>query len=491
MTSPSVPARPAAESATRILAIGLDSADRRALMRMVAEGDLPHIASLVERGRHGVVRSPPALGDDATWASFSSGRLPGDHDRYFWRRLVPGRYETTPFGDVGDAMRPFWASLADQGRRVAVLDVPKSSLCDLPGGIQLSDWLVHGRDGATRSSPPELAREVLERFGDDRIDRPGTDDFLCRETALPEELHGEFLERLLQGLEAKRQAAVELLARGGWDLFLVVFKESHCVGHEFWHASGDEVDPVRDVYRRLDAAVGDLLAQVGPDTHVLIFSGLGMDANYTAEHLLEQALLRLEPRLPRWCADRMTRFEAVEARIRRRLTPRSSSAWLRGLRHWYQVEHNELSGAIRLNVRGREPSGRIEPGPEYERWCAFLQAEVARWVDPDTGQPVVESVVRSDEAFRGASRSGLPDLFVVWSRDRPITGLASPAIGVVRAADPAYRSGNHVADGFYVLAGPTVDPTGPGDAVGIIDLGPTIAALLGVELPETAGRAVV
>ena len=71
-------AREGAASATRVLAVGLDSADRRLVMRMVAEGDLPHIASLVERGRHGVVRSPPALGDDAAWASFSSGRLPGE-----------------------------------------------------------------------------------------------------------------------------------------------------------------------------------------------------------------------------------------------------------------------------------------------------------------------------------------------------------------------------------------------------------------------------
>jgi predicted AlkP superfamily phosphohydrolase/phosphomutase len=472
-----------AASAARVLAIGLDSADRRLVREMVSEGELPHLGGLIDRGRSGVVRSPPGLGDDAAWASFSSCRSPGDHDRYFWRRLESGRYETAPWGDAGDAMRPFWGVLAERGRRVAVLDVPKSPLCDVPGGIQLADWLVHGRDGATRSHPPELAREILERFGDDRIDRPGTPDFLCRETALPADRHEEFLDRLRAGLAAKRRAASELLGRGGWDLFLVVFKESHCVGHEFWDSRGGATDPVRDVYQRLDAAVGELLAQVDADTHVLLFSGLGMEENHTAEHLLDQALLRLEPRLPRVVGDRYRRLEAVEDRLRRRLAPNSSASWLRGMRHWYQVPHNELSGAIRLNVRGREPSGRVEPGEDYERWCAFLRSEVERWVDPDSGRPVVERVVRSDEAFSGASREGLPDLFVVWKRDGPITGLSSPAIGVVRADDPGYRSGNHVADGFYVLAGPSVATAGPGDPVEIVGLGPLLADFLGVSLP--------
>ena len=96
-------------------------------------------------------------------------------------------------------------------------------------------------------------------------------------------------------------------------------------------------------------------------------------------------------------------------------------------------------------------------------------------------------VVRTDEVYEGESRSSLPDLFVVWRRDQAITGLASPAIGTVRDADPGYRSGNHVADGFYVLAGPSVERERSGLPLQIVDLAPTIAGVLGVQLPDARG----
>jgi predicted AlkP superfamily phosphohydrolase/phosphomutase len=472
----------------RVLAIGLDSVDRRYLWRLIEAGDLPNIGSVVTRGRHGVVRSPEGLGDDATWSSFSASTYPGEHGRFYWNRLVPGTYRTGPHGEPPEAGRPFWSKLAEQGRRVAVLDVPKSPFVQVPGGVQLSDWLVHGRDGSTRSHPPEVAAEVLERFGDDRIDRIGTADYICRSSTQSPELQAELLRRLREGLAAKRAFAPEFLGREAWDLFLVVFKEGHCAGHQFWGRTGEPENPVRDIYRELDAAVGDLLELVDVDTHVMIFSGLGMAANYTAEHLLEKALLRLDPSVPGWIAERWATLEDVEERVRRRFSMDTAASWTRARRCLHQVPHNELSGAIRINLRGREPGGRVNPGAEYEAWCRRLEREAMSWVDPETGHHVVDRVVRADDAHPGAERSALPDLFVVWKRDRPIRGLYSPTIGVISERDPAYRAGNHVADGFYVVAGPSVSPSGPAGPVSIVDLGPTLGSWLGVDLPGVSGR---
>jgi hypothetical protein len=50
--------------------------------------------------------------------------------------------------------------------------------------------------------------------------------------------------------------AAELLAEGGWDLFLVVIKESHCVGHQCLTGTEASGDAAKDVYRTLDNAVG-------------------------------------------------------------------------------------------------------------------------------------------------------------------------------------------------------------------------------------------
>lgn len=468
-------------SRPRVLAVGLDSVDRRLALRLADEGRLPHLADLLRRGRAGVVRSPPGLGDDAVWASFSSGLPPGRHDRFFWQRLRPGRYGGTPHGAGGPAPPPFWDALARAGRRVAVIDVPKSPLSHRDGCLQLCDWLVHGRDGPTRSHPPEWAAEVLARFGDDRIDRPGTDDFLCREHALPVDLHDEFLRRVRAGLDAKRRAVVEILEGRDWDLFLVVFKEGHCVGHEFWDRVGTADDPVTNTYQALDEALGELLAKSDDDTRVLVFSGLGMAENHTAEHLLDRALLRLEPHLPRAVAEVWPRLAAAEDRLRRRWLPRARASVARSLRTAYQVPHNELSGAIRVNLRGREPSGRVWPGAELEAWYRRMERSLSALVDPDSGRPVVARVIRVDDTYPGSRRDALPDLLVEWRRDGPIRGLASAEIGAVRADDPGFRAGNHVADGFFVAAGPGIEPGDGVEAVSIADLGPVLSRWLGVE----------
>ena len=485
-------------SRTKVLAVGLDSADRTYLWKLLAAGELPRIQELVESGASGPLETPPALGDDGVWTTFSTARSPGRHGRFFWKGLSPASYATHGFDDDDAGRRPFWATLAAQGLRVAAIDVPKSPLCRLDGGLQLSDWMVHGRDGATRSWPPEVAGDVITRFGNDRIDRYGTDDFLCREHALPPDLQAEFYTRLTDGLEQKRRATLEFLERGQWDLFLAVFKESHCVGHEFWDSADGgphavdaalPADPVREVYQALDRAVGDLVDRAGDDTHVVVFSTLGMAPNHTAEHLLDRALIRLEGTLPRRLADQYPRVLAFEQWVIDRFFPRAERSVVRRLRRSFQVEHNEISGAIRLNLRGREPSGRLRPGAEAEAFMRELETGLLELVDPDSKRPAVTRVERSDQLFPGERRESLPDLFVVWNREHPITGLASERIGCVRADDPGYRPGNHVGDGFYILSGPGIDQDSALDRTpSIMDLGPTIASLLGVELPEVEGR---
>lgn len=469
----------------KVLAIGLDSADRDLIWEMQEAGELPVIHALVQKGIWGTLKSPPGIGDDGVWASFSHSMPPGRHGRFFWRTLLPGSYQTPLSADHQVEADTFWHALSTQGFKVGVMDVPKSPLSKVKNGFQLSDWLVHGRDKLTRSWPPEIAEQVLSQFGDDRIDRYGTEDFLCRDDALPPELHEEFLNRLNAGLECKRDASAQFLADGGWDFFLTVFKECHCVGHEFWHLMDERHcrhtepvnplvgKPVKDIYRSLDTAIGELLKLTDEETTVLLFSGLGMRSNYTGEHLLAEALVRLEAQAPKSLTDHYS--------------AQSSSS--RGCAR--QVPHNELSGAIRVNIRGREPEGTVPPGETLEKWYEWIETALLELVDPDSGQHVVEEIIRTDVVYPGEMRDRLPDLFVVWKRDFPITGLASSRIGEIREDPLPLRSGNHIADGFYLLSGPETGAPRQGEQASVMDLGPTIAFLLGGALPHCDGTSIL
>jgi predicted AlkP superfamily phosphohydrolase/phosphomutase len=488
-------------SPAQILVIGLDSADPNLLLNWCDSGDLPILQSLREKGVEGRLTSPAAMGDDAAWASFYTAVSPARHGRYYWRYLQSGSYITPQFRDEHLKHEPFWNVLSRAGRRVGIIDVPKCPLSRNLNGIQLADWLVHGRDHETCSWPPDLATTILARFGDDKTDRArvGSAEWLCRMDALSENELELFLRRTLDSIERKLAVSAQFLGHGDWDLFLTVFKESHCAGHQLWHLL-DEThpehnpsrarelgNPLKKVYQALDNAIGELLTLVGPETSVIVFSDLGMAPNYTGESFLDEILLRLENPLPSRCNALYRTGMRLAHKTRARLFG-DRELHSHTHRRAFQVEHNEISGAIRVNLKGREPAGRIRPGKELEEFSTSLSRDLLDLINPDTGIPIVDQVLRTEALFDGEHRNCLPDLFVVWRRDAPITAVASPKLGELRLKTPHYRTGNHVADGIYFGYGPSVTADKQSCPASIMDLGPTIAVLLNTTLPDIDGK---
>lgn len=483
-------------SATKMLVIGLDSASPALLRKWCALGDLPTLRSLQQRGAWGALISPPGLADDAVWGSFSSAMSPARHGRYNFKVTRPGSYESPYFTDNDFQQQTFWGALDAMGKKVAVIDAPKSPLTEMQHGMHVADWYVHGRDhDATVSSPAGIAPHLEQRYGSERIDKPCEDDYLCLATALPPERYDDLLNALHESLQHKLQGSIELLQRGGdWDMFLTVFKECHCAGHQFWHlldkshplydASLVERygNPVKEIYIALDKAVGQLLECVDDATPVIVFSDLGMAPNYTGEYLLDAVLMRLEE------AQR-TPFEAAALSFRRGLD--KITAALRDnhplqYRRFFQLSHNEISGAVRLNLAGREPRGVIR-AEELEHTLEQLTSDLLDLVDPLTGERIVKEVLRTSELFSGEHLDRLPDLLAVWRRNAPISGASSDKIGVVPNDAPVVRPGNHIAGGIWFARGQGFTGGEQEYTPSVMDIGPTVAKYLGVELPGVDG----
>ncbi|HLF10674.1 MAG TPA: hypothetical protein VJA26_05625 [Gammaproteobacteria bacterium] len=119
-----------------------------------------------------------------------------------------------------------------------------------------------------------------------------------------------------------------------------------------------------------------------------------------------------------------------------------------------------------------------------------MAATLTNLEDAESGQPVVQEIIRLDSEPKGSRSDYLPDLLVVWRRDRPIRSIRIPGSGVVRG--PTFRDalGNHVPGGVFYAAGPGIDHHGLPDEpipASIVDLAPTICALFGLRLPDCAG----
>ncbi len=491
---------------TRTVVIGLDAASGDLLLRGCDDALFPNLAALRERGAWGIAEYLPGFGSGALWPSFSTGVTPARHGRYFYRQMGPD-YQAQHFDADHLSAATIWDVLSGAGRRVAVFDVPKASLSPRLNGIHAVDWLVHGPVYSRLSTwPDELGADLVRQFGSDpvpRCDQPG---------GRSASEHAVLRDQLIARVRQKEASALHFLAQEPWDLFMTVFAEPHCVGHQCWHvrdaahpmhdaaAAALVGDPVRDVYAAIDAAIGRIAAAAGEDADVIVFSGTGMGPNYGGNHILDEILRRLEGARAPLRLDSITRLKrALKSRMPRELRRRwrktvrnIEESALRGdreRRHCFALPHNDLAGAIRVNLVGREPHGHVEPGAAFDAFFAQLRSDLLDLRNLDTGRPVVVDVLRVDEVCAGKRLTELPDFFVMWNREAPIDRVGSPKIGTLEHAHRGNRTGDHTPDSVFFAAGPHV-ARGPVGPVSILDFAPTLAALHGVALPETDGHVI-
>lgn len=505
------------------------------LRQWMGDGLLPNLRSLSERSLNGVVHGLDCFYVGSTWPSTYTGRNPANHGMHYEIQLLSGTYELARAEDAdfvqGDNL---WTQLSRQGKRIAALDVPLCRPTVDINGIEVVDWGGHDVFFGFQSSPPELAQELVERYGR----HPQTTSCDVRYENV-EDYRG-FLERMEMGIPTKVAWTRHLLERGGWDLLVQVFTEPHCAGHQTWHLHdpthpahdpaivADLGDPMLRAYRALDTAVGELVRAAG-EGNVLVWSGHGMSYWRGAQFLLRDVLLRLgvthlPPGSDDPSPDPLRRLAGAvwrrlpaplkapvrAARARRdarhkligaaRSTPKLDFDFDRS--RCFPVSNGMSVGGIRLNLAGREPRGRLQPGAEADDFIAALTADLLAIVDERTGRPAIQRVVRSAEVYDGEFVDRLPDLLVEWSDDVP-TGstivsngagatvrLRSPKIGVVEGENIFGRTGGHRNKGFFMLSGPDIEPGRLEGGISIMDLAPTMAAMVGAEMEGVDGRVV-
>ena len=484
-----------------VIVLGLDGLESSLLRRWAAEGELPAMRELLETGRTGVGASPAGLGNDATWSSFNSGVNPGRTGRYFVRQVRPGSYRSDYLTADDVHAEPFWNWISQAGRRVAAVDMPYAAVTPL-NGVAVADWLVHGPlyDHVIQTSPPDLARTILTSFGADpvgRSDRPGKRS--------PRQLQ-DLADGLISKTRLKSKFVESLLQNDSWDLMCVAYTDGHCAGHQFWHvhdptyrdydaaAAAQVGDLMLAVYKEIDTAVGELLSRTTPSTTVMAFTGPGMGPNHTASHILDDVLRRLEPDVApprRRIMDplRAGYRSAVPHRVRSRLRKRAdgideaSQVAMRRKRRFYAVPSNEIAGAVRLNLIGRDPYGTVAPGADRDRLTDELRHELLELRNIETGHPVVTDVVRSDALYHGEYVDWLPDLLVLWTQLEPVIGVRSPRIGDVWRPYPGQRTGDHTAEFLFAARGPGIAP-GTMENLDVASFAPTVSEMLDVAPPE-------
>jgi predicted AlkP superfamily phosphohydrolase/phosphomutase len=313
---------------------------------------------------------------------------------------------------------------------------------------------------------------------------------------------------LITGAERKAALLDWVADQGPFDLFLGVFAETHWAMHLLWHTldtEHPEYDPAlatrcgpvfERICRIIDEAIGRLLRR-HPEARFVVFSLSGMGPNYSGWHLLPELLRRMglaapgvEAGLERFGAGVLGRVErigglALVERVKGMLPAGLWDTWSRRLLFartgWGEARAfclpNDQSGAIRVNLAGREPNGLVAPGDEQASLCHEIEEALRGLVHPLTGRPIVEDVILSRKVFPGEHADDLPDLVVIWNTEAPIAGASSERLGTWHASSPEQRTGGHRNEGFVLAAGPEIIPGSAPEVIDLVDVPASILSL--------------
>ena len=445
-------------------------------------------------GVWGRVTSPAPIASGAVWPSFLTGRGPAEHGlhgEWAWRPDTMSLARP-----AWDHLDPFWRVDASQGRTVAIFDVPFAPLLGIPGCSEVLDWGAHDYlKGRMEVSPPVLEGFVRSAggthpFAAESVDAAGPGDHAGLDRALAS---------CLAGAEQRGRLARRLLADTAPDLFVMVFTEVHRAGHLLWHtvdpshpdyraaAVGDHARRgLRELLQAIDREIGHLRDLAGPEAAIVVFSLHGMrqargiptilgplleahgfavakswrDRSWS-EHL-DGGLTAIKRTVP----DRAKQVyhrrapRQVTRRLMQPLMPLPAYDWSQTTAISLPTDQH---GWIRVNLRGREARGSVEP-ERYEALCRRVE-EALRAAKCTDGQPIVRAVIRTAADAATAASTPLPDLIVHWTDATFASPLRLGEPGVVAPSVGKKLTGQHAFRGFYVLRPPRGRPAPDGAPV--------------------------
>ena len=522
-----------------IVAIGMDAAAAPLVEKWVAQGHLPALARLRAESARARLEGGEVCRAEVPWTCFLTGCEPEQTGHWNLLRFSPRDYAVDDVGAYDFARFPPFYALGDD-YRVAAFDLPHARPVDGVNGAQIIAWGAHSPLAPSESRPGGLLAEIERRFG--RHPALLRDEATLWR---PRELD-RLEKRLTVGIGRRAEICAHLMNREKWDLFLTVFGETHSAGHYLWHRSPQGHPLYREggrdslllVYQAIDRAIGRLRACSAPDAYFAVFAAHGMESNsmdLPGMAFLSEALYRMNfpgrrgiggqvdragaltvAASPRAWVPTVWSTEADLGRVRRalrvhlpsrlayrldRLWPQAPEAspsspieagklgyqpamWYRKL--WPRMKAFALptfsEGYVRINVKGREARGIVEPG-DYERACDEVATEIRGLIDARSGRPIADEVRRTRRSPMDSSAS-LPDadLIARW-RPFPTDIVDSPTLGRIGPL-PYYRSGGHTEEGFLWISGPDIEAGARLPDGRPTSLAPTFLALLGAGIPD-------
>ncbi|RLE93091.1 MAG: hypothetical protein DRN04_08390 [Thermoprotei archaeon] len=345
-----------------------------------------------------------------------------------------------------------------------------------PDGRRLHVYFTQIYPAEGWSHPPELARELVEKFGP-YLHRPTEQALVVSGAEDPE----TFIEEQEYQAEWYAKTAQYLLKKYEWRLFIMKWH-----GPDFFqHFSLHLIDPTHPLfnkdkeedgwklyarfYRICDNLVSSILEAVDEEnTVVCVVSDHGHVANVVT-HVWNDVLEKagLFSRKPDGSID------------------------------WSKTKAFIGGEGVWINLKGRYPHGIVEPGEEYEEVREQVIKLLSELKDPLSGAPIFSLVCRKeDTGILGMGGDRDPDIVICYHvplkpKVAKKTILESPPWGKVTGTHgpflPSARTLVGTIESVFLIKGPSVKRGYRRKyPISLADVAPTLCYLAGLPIPRDA-----
>ena len=479
----------------RILVISIDGATFTLIRPWAEKGYLPNLEKLLKEGISGNLEStiPPITGP--AWSSFQTGKNPGQHGIFDWLRRKKDGYKLEPINSNSIKHKTLWEIIGFQNRKAGVINVPVTYPPKPVNGFLVSGMLTPSKE-SDFTYPSELKKEK---------------EFVDYEINPRMRFDPNRVKRWIKGLKnmviKRKKLALLLMEKFEWDFFMVHFTATDLVQHRMWHTLVNESNPILEIYKEVDKAIGEIIGGVSENVCIFVISDHGFGPLYQNIYLnnwlMKEGYLNLK-------RDFITRVKKVMYKFN--ITPKNIYNLLgkigllgRGLTLGKGQRYNLVSrfflsadnidwdntkaysygniGQIYINTKGREPSGCVEE-QDKDKLIDEIIAKLRRTRNPETGDFLFEKIYKKEEIYSGQNINNAPDILVLPKN------MESMAIGVSefvsnKIVEPSFTfTGGHRLEGIFIAKGKGIKSGSWIDNARIIDLAPTILYCMGLAIPE-------
>lgn len=488
------------ENQSSIAIFGLDGATFDLIEPLVDAGVMPNLASLLNTGASGTLRSttPPLTGP--AWTSFATGTHPGKHGIFDFTKFGDSLTEIRAATATDIGVETFYERVVNAGGTPILVNMPMSYPPQVDTPI-LTSLMTQGDQMVF----PEELRNLESEFGSYRVSPKGEANDMGG--SLP------YVDDLIEVEEIRFDWSRRLFNAQEWDVFFHLVSATDWIQHELYDeliaklGSGGlspAAERAVEGYQKFDEQIGWFQENISEDDYFVLLSDHGFRHYHTMFYLngwlKDNGYLTMDEggdssvaptkkaQETRNAGDNSTINLSGLARTVSRY-PKLFNAADRVydlIADWLPIEADLTYGDIDpANSQAKgwggiyvNDSDRFEDGivpPEARTSTAqTIASELETVVDPQTDETVFEDVWLSNKIYLGPMADDAPDV-IVNSTTHQVDNVMSDVIF------RRQEHNGHAPEGIYAIDGP--DVVEAGSSAEIVDIAPTVLSLLDLGVP--------